>query len=534
MLNLINEVRSSFGLDPLKLETNLNESAEDHSQWMMKENVFSHTGENGTTSTQRITSAGFDLLGSWGTAENLAVQTVRGAEGYLDDVKDLHESLMNSPGHRANILNPDLKYIGIGIELGTFSYSNGVTATSLIVTQNFGRTQGTVDLDDLNHGKGEIAETVVDAPVESPDVEVASNEADAEGGPDAPLDDRIVEPVWAGNGHNFVRGESGDDRIYGMNGFDTLWGGDGDDTISGGGWADTIRGDAGDDSLMGDNGDDLIFGGTGNDTIKGGLHADTLKGDAGDDVIDGEQGNDVLWGGDGNDSIDGGAGFDTVWSGAGNDTIRAGGWADTIGGGGGNDFLYGDNGDDLIWGGDGDDVIEGGLHNDRLNGGAGEDHIIGEQGDDAIDGGWGNDTIYGGSGKDVLSGERGDDVISGGWGNDRIFGQEGHDTLSGDEGDDFIWAGWGDDDVTGGSGADVFVFGHKDGNDIIRDFDATEGDVLRLNDSLWRDSYGALSTDEVLSTFGETQGDTFTLTFDGGETITFDGNPVLEDAIVIF
>ena len=44
MLALINEERTSRGLQPLQLETRLNESSEDHSAWMLDTDVFSHTG----------------------------------------------------------------------------------------------------------------------------------------------------------------------------------------------------------------------------------------------------------------------------------------------------------------------------------------------------------------------------------------------------------------------------------------------------------------------------------------------------------
>ncbi|MFD1508145.1 CAP domain-containing protein, partial [Lacimonas salitolerans] len=105
-----------------------------HSQWMLQHNVFSHTGIGGSSATQRMRDAGFDFSGSWRSAENIAVQSERGAAGIMDDVQNLHTSLMNSPGHRANILNPALDYIGIGIETGNYSFSSG-TYKSVIVTQ---------------------------------------------------------------------------------------------------------------------------------------------------------------------------------------------------------------------------------------------------------------------------------------------------------------------------------------------------------------------------------------------------------------
>ncbi len=155
MLALINQERTSRGLNPLELERNLNESSEDHSTWMLDTDRFSHTGQGGSSATQRMQAAGFDLSGSWRTGENIAWQSERGAPGISDDVAQLHQNLMNSPGHRANILNPDFKYIGIGIEEGDMRGFDAV-----MVTQNFAATQGDVDLD--NGGTTPPAEEVVE------------------------------------------------------------------------------------------------------------------------------------------------------------------------------------------------------------------------------------------------------------------------------------------------------------------------------------------------------------------------------------
>lgn len=159
MLELINAERAKVGAPALQLEQNLNAAADAHSDWMLDVDIFSHTGVNGSSPTKRIRDAQFDLSGGWRTAENIAVQSERGAAGIMDDVANLHTSLMNSPGHRANILNPDLDYIGIGIALGDFDFDSG-TYESVIVTQNFASTGGSVDLD-----TGEVAQPQIIAPV---------------------------------------------------------------------------------------------------------------------------------------------------------------------------------------------------------------------------------------------------------------------------------------------------------------------------------------------------------------------------------
>lgn len=140
MLDLINEERTSRGLEPLTINNNLNASSEDHSRSMLDNNSFSHRGVDGSSATERMVDAGYDLEGSWRTGENIGIQSLRGEPGIADDVEDVHISLMNSPGHRANILNPDFDEIGIGVELGDFTYDSGARLDSVMITQNFGRT----------------------------------------------------------------------------------------------------------------------------------------------------------------------------------------------------------------------------------------------------------------------------------------------------------------------------------------------------------------------------------------------------------
>ncbi|WP_422073128.1 CAP domain-containing protein [Tranquillimonas rosea] len=155
MLELVNDERAKVGAPPLKLELNLNESAETHSDWMLDTDRFSHTGEGGSSAGERMSDAGFDFDGSWRWAENIAWQSERGERGIRDDVEDLHESLMNSPGHRANILNPDLDVMGIGVERGNFAGYDAV-----MVSQNFASTGGSLDIDNGGQGVQSASQTV--------------------------------------------------------------------------------------------------------------------------------------------------------------------------------------------------------------------------------------------------------------------------------------------------------------------------------------------------------------------------------------
>jgi uncharacterized protein YkwD len=142
MLELINQERAAAGLDPLRLELRLNQASEQHSEWMLASDSFSHTGASGSSAGERMEDAGFVFSGSWGWAEDIAWQSERGVAGLADHVANLHAALMNSPGHRANILNPDHEVVGIGIEVGDFNGWNAV-----MVTQNFAKSAAPMQYD---------------------------------------------------------------------------------------------------------------------------------------------------------------------------------------------------------------------------------------------------------------------------------------------------------------------------------------------------------------------------------------------------
>ncbi|AZF45401.1 LapA family giant adhesin [Pseudomonas sp. R2-7-07] len=110
----------------------------------------------------------------------------------------------------------------------------------------------------------------------------------------------------------------------------------------------------------------------------------------------------------------------------------------------------------------------------------------------------GNDTLLGGNGDDILFGQGGNDVLDGGKGNDILLGGTGNDTLMGGQGNDIL---------IGGAGADTFVWKAGDiGNDVIKDFKASEGDRIDLRDLLKGetdstiDNYLKITTVEGVST----------------------------------
>jgi uncharacterized protein YkwD len=103
VLDLTNAERIKGGLSVLKLNPNLNLAAQNHSEDMALKDYFSHTGINGSSSGDRATSAGyqFSYLG-----ENIAA-------GYITP-QEVVQGWMNSPGHRANIMNANYQEMGLG------------------------------------------------------------------------------------------------------------------------------------------------------------------------------------------------------------------------------------------------------------------------------------------------------------------------------------------------------------------------------------------------------------------------------------
>ncbi len=120
LLTLINQERANQGLAALNWQSQLAAAARLHSTDMACNNFFSHTGSNGSTFDQRIRAQGYSFSYA---AENLA------AGG---SPQDAFNGWMNSPGHRANMLSPNLQEIGVG-----YMYNGGTTYGSYF-TANFG------------------------------------------------------------------------------------------------------------------------------------------------------------------------------------------------------------------------------------------------------------------------------------------------------------------------------------------------------------------------------------------------------------
>jgi uncharacterized protein YkwD len=128
-LCLLNNRRADHGMRALRLSSRLGKAARGHSADMARRGYFSHDSRSGGSFVERIRSAGY--LGqarSWKVGENIAWGT-----GRLATPGSIVTAWMHSPGHRANILNPAFRELGVGVTDGApvrTAVSSGATYTT--------------------------------------------------------------------------------------------------------------------------------------------------------------------------------------------------------------------------------------------------------------------------------------------------------------------------------------------------------------------------------------------------------------------
>ncbi|WP_030691367.1 sigma-70 family RNA polymerase sigma factor [Streptomyces globisporus] len=104
VIDLVNAERAKAGCGPLTEHPLLTRAAQGHSDDMAARDFFDHTNPDGDGPGERITAAGY----AWSSyGENIAKGQTTAAQ--------VMDSWMNSPGHRANILNCGFKEIGVGL-----------------------------------------------------------------------------------------------------------------------------------------------------------------------------------------------------------------------------------------------------------------------------------------------------------------------------------------------------------------------------------------------------------------------------------
>ena len=114
VLCLHNQVRLQQGLTRLKDNAKLRKAANGHSSSMVDEGYFAHTSPRGETFVDRVLGAGYaKRTDGWTLGENLAWGT-----GDQSTPAGVMNAWMSSAGHKANIVKPGYREIGVGIRLG--------------------------------------------------------------------------------------------------------------------------------------------------------------------------------------------------------------------------------------------------------------------------------------------------------------------------------------------------------------------------------------------------------------------------------
>jgi uncharacterized protein YkwD len=133
---LINRRRKAHGIGTLAANGPLNGAAQIHTDFMVDHACFDHQCSGEADFAARIKATGYlDGATSWTVGENIAW-----GEQALGTPANIVTAWMNSPGHRANILNEDFDDIGIGFVTG--SPFSAHEANAAIYTTDFGFSHG--------------------------------------------------------------------------------------------------------------------------------------------------------------------------------------------------------------------------------------------------------------------------------------------------------------------------------------------------------------------------------------------------------
>ena len=120
LLQAVNATRRAYGLRPLHVDAHLQTAARSWSGSLLRSNAFTHGDFAGRMKAFQV----YGLAG-----ENLAWGT-----GSYASAGSVVAMWLASPGHRANLLKPSFRRIGIGIARGPFQGHPGAS----IVTADFG------------------------------------------------------------------------------------------------------------------------------------------------------------------------------------------------------------------------------------------------------------------------------------------------------------------------------------------------------------------------------------------------------------
>jgi uncharacterized protein YkwD len=133
VLQQLNQIRVAHGLNPLELSSQLSAAATAHSLDMLANGFFAHASSDGLSFAQRIAEYYPPAAASfWSVGENLLWSA-----GHIDAATSL-AAWMADPGHRANILSPTWRQIGISAESSSDAPGVFGGEAVTVITTDFG------------------------------------------------------------------------------------------------------------------------------------------------------------------------------------------------------------------------------------------------------------------------------------------------------------------------------------------------------------------------------------------------------------
>lgn len=286
----------------LAMSDALQTASDNHSNWMLVNDEFSHdepagfpSGRTGESPGDRMAAAGYVFSGSWSWGENISWTGSTGSIDLTAAIRSQHDGLFLSAGHRTNILGDDFEEAGIGQQYGQFTTPSN-TYNASMVTQSYAYSgnkvfiTGVVYNDTVNNDFYDVGEQVAGLNVADggiSDVTGAGGGYALEytsggvktvsfggvtvsvqlGSTNVKVDLVSGNQIWSNASITGVSSNVGQINALGIENIN-LTGGAGNQTITGnagvnilrgGGGADTLRGLAGNDSYYVDSADDLII-----------------------------------------------------------------------------------------------------------------------------------------------------------------------------------------------------------------------------------------------------------------------------------
>jgi uncharacterized protein YkwD len=131
---MLNRERARRGLRPLRSSSALATAAAGHSRDMVRRRYFAHTAPGQVTFTRRIERSRYARGGAAKLGENLAW-----GMGAPASPRAVVRGWMRSPEHRANVLDPAFRAIGVGIAPGVpVATASAAASTGATYTTDFG------------------------------------------------------------------------------------------------------------------------------------------------------------------------------------------------------------------------------------------------------------------------------------------------------------------------------------------------------------------------------------------------------------